>query len=56
MRPKNIREEVMDLKDALDNGIVWNHKTKRFDVVWTKRQLSLARKRANSLCKRLNIK
>lgn len=55
MRVANLRERVQALEDELKNGIKFDKKRNLFYLVWTKRQLTNARRRADRLCKGLKI-
>ena len=45
------RELVLDLWDKLTNGIKYDRKTDRYILVWTKRELYIARRKASRLRK-----
>lgn len=49
MRESSLRERVLRLEDELRNGVRWDHKRNVYYLVWTKRQLQSARRRAKRL-------
>jgi hypothetical protein len=55
MRKPNIREQVQHLVDQLTNGVRWDSKRNVYTLVYTKRELRNARRRANRLWKGLKI-
>ena len=54
-RPENIREMVMRLNDQLKNGVKYDARRNVYYLVWTARQLAIARRSARELAKKLNL-
>lgn len=54
MKP-SLRQQVADLNDQFQNGLRYNKKRNLYELVWTKRELSNAKRRATRLCKKLGI-
>ncbi len=49
------KRAIIALIDTLENGVVYNKETRKYELVWTKRQLAAGRRRAAMLHKKLNI-
>ena len=48
-----LKEQVAELSDRLNNGVKYREETNEYILVWTKREIKKARKKAKKLRKKL---